>query len=586
MLLGLVSLDTERISTLVPLEKSCSLRTASTIVVAVASAANARIDRSLSAAIEGRLVLGTPATSQSPIDAVRDARGDFAMLAATADGLLVAASDGGGYRPLYVARIEGGVAACTALEPLLGLLRVRPRLNERFLAQSALLEPACDPSATPYVGIERVPPGQAWLLSEHSVHKVDLVRAVQAVELCGDERALAAATRAELEASLARAVEDRRGFAIAWSGGVDSSALVGLSADLERRGALQAQLRAYHWDFETSAPGDDRPYLRAVESHLSLRSCPVRPLEAAADFWRSFVIDAAPAPFPTIPLFIALARRARNEGDELLLTGVGGDQVLDGQPALLGDLVRRGRPLAAVSRALRLRGPDIGGTGWRLRQWLLRPALGRLVPGAVRRAQRQRAIQRAYNWAGPRLRKHLDDVSAAPERRPSLDWSPRERYQWLRSMPIFDMYNALRSQIEIAVGGILQRDPYLDADFLRFVATLPPLALLAGDYRRGLLREAARGAIPELVRLRETKAPLNAAILEAMGPGGGFSALGGLADAHKMADLGLVEPRPFRRAFDAAARAPLSVPWLALWPILSVEAFLRWYAGEPLGVPS
>jgi asparagine synthase (glutamine-hydrolysing) len=160
-----------------------------------------------------------------------------------------------------------------------------------------------------------------------------------------------------------------------------------------------------------------------------------------------------------------------------------------------------------------------------------------------------------------------------------LDWSPQQRYDALVSHPTFAGTWTFRSQEEL-LGGYAKSDPYVDDGFLRFVATLPPLALLHGNFRRGLLREAMRGLVPEDVRLRETKAGFTPALVRTLELLGGFGIFRHLAEVRMLADLGLVEPNAFRAAFERAAAAPLREALWDVLPSLSVEAFLRECAGE------
>jgi hypothetical protein len=132
---------------------------------------------------------------------------------------------------------------------------------------------------------------------------------------------------------------------------------------------------------------------------------------------------------------------------------------------------------------------------------------------------------------------------------------------------------------EEAILGCVRRDPFVDDDFMRLVASLPPLALMRGNFRRGLLRDAMLGLVPDDVRRRVTKAILEPALGEMVAAAGGFGVLAHLADVRMLADLGIAEPRPFRRAFDALARDPGRGPWTAVWPALATEDFLRREAG-------
>jgi hypothetical protein len=95
------------------------------------------------------------------------------------------------------------------------------------------------------------------------------------------------------------------------------------------------------------------------------------------------------------------------------------------------------------------------------------------------------------------------------------------------------------------------------------------------DFRRGLLREAMRDLVPDEVRWRETKSVMEPVLGQMIEGAGGFRVLEPLADARMLADLGIAEPRAFRRAFEALARDPDHGPWVTMWPALATEAFLR-----------
>jgi asparagine synthase (glutamine-hydrolysing) len=500
-------------------------------------------------------------------------------MATTEEGLLVGTGRGGGYRAVYVATTPGGFVACTRLEPLLAALPERPKLDADALARYAVMEPATDPTATGYLGVRQVPPGEAWLVRPGSIHRERMVRPLRTGQAIGSHADLAQMLREELEHALRRCLRGVDHFAIAASGGLDSSALVGLACSLARRGLLQATPRFYHWSFDVPPPGGDTPYLRALARHWSIEARPIVPTEASRHFRDHLVVDGLPCYFPVLPLWTALASRARSEGADIVVTGEGGDQAMGGQPVLLAELVRRGSPLRALQTVARLRGAEAGTLRWRLTNLMLRPQIAPLAPEALRRRRRRRALLQRYPWAGPRLRRYLESVSAISPKRPSLDWSPNERYEALLETPSFEFVRRVRTFGD-AVGIQARADPYLDDEFLRAVATIPPLAFFEGNYSRSLQREAMRGLVPDEVRLRETKANVTQGLVDAMAPLGGFRVVEHLADVRMMADAGLVEPSKFRARFDQLVRQPIDAPWLDVWAVLSTEALLRRHAGE------
>jgi hypothetical protein len=123
------------------------------------------------------------------------------------------------------------------------------------------------------------------------------------------------------------------------------------------------------------------------------------------------------------------------------------------------------------------------------------------------------------------------------------------------------------------------RAPLFDDDLLRFAATLPPFSLLRGGYLRGLMRESMRSFVPEDVRLRETKGAWYWFIQQTIDLAGGLGAFAELVDVRMLAELGLVEPAPFRALFEDSARFPMGADYKVIWGVLSAEAFVRHHAG-------
>lgn len=158
----------------------------------------------------------------------------------------------------------------------------------------------------------------------------------------------------------------------------------------------------------------------------------------------------------------------------------------------------------------------------------------------------------------------------------SLDWTPTERYEALVRMPFLALTSLIRSQQE-EVTRCRRLDPLFDDDLLRFVATLPPLKLLAGGFLRGLLRSAMAGQLPEEVRTRPWKAYTEPAIAGMVAAAGGFRAFADLARMERLGDLGIVDPTRFRRHFNRLAAEPVGPFWWSVWPALAVEEFLRQY---------
>jgi asparagine synthase (glutamine-hydrolysing) len=528
------------------------------------------------------LVEGSASLSAVPADAFEGAaqvEGDFALVSASGDGLVLASGRAGGYRPIYVGRPhEGGVVACTSLETSRALLR--PPLDPDVLAAYAtaatmFATPSRHLDRTLYAGILRMPMHEAWRVrSDGSIQRRETLRPLRGAEYPDDPEPLSRCLTDALRSAVRRAMSGHRRVGVMLSGGVDSSAIFAFALDLARRGEVTADVQALTWHYPTFA-GDDRPHVQALATHLGVQPLRVTPEDAGPEVTATFVSDAAPLFHPVSPLVVSSSRVFRREGITLLLTGAGGDEVLDGEPTLFSEVATSGHLARAMLMALRLRGPHLGGPAWRVGTYVVRPLLRSATPVAVRRRRHRGAMLATYPWAGPRLRRYLDRLAATPpEPELGLASSPEARFEAMAASPVVFQTCLFRSQ-EDALTGCTRRDPYLDEHLMATVARIPPLALMRGHFLRGLLRDSMRDLVPDSVRLRRTKAVMEPALAQMVRAAGGFRVLDGLADVRMLADLGIAEPEQFRRSMEALERDPENGPWVTVWPALAAEAFAR-----------
>jgi asparagine synthase (glutamine-hydrolysing) len=285
---------------------------------------------------------------------------------------------------------------------------------------------------------------------------------------------------------------------------------------------------------------------------------------------------------PTAAWELTLLRMARDRGATAVLSGIGGDDVFDGDPRALAWSVCRG-DVGALVDAARMIVPWRSSPMRRVGEFVVRPIAARLVPPGWRRALRVRRAARALpRWAGPIMRDAILGGSPPASARPAK-WEPsgRERYEALSgSAMMLDVADA-RGQAQSAAG-IVRLDPCLDPQLVSFVMRVPDRAMLDGRRLRGLFRRAMRGTLPDSVRLRKDKAafePAFDAMLDALG---GLKTFANLATAEGLGALGIADPIKFREDFDefvATGRDDV----LAIWPALAVEAFVRAQRGSSSG---
>ncbi len=404
------------------------------------------------------------------------------------------------------------------------------------LAAAALAVPTNDPSQTVFRGVSRCRIEEEPDLSS-------------AKALPRSPLEAAGFMRAWMDRAVERALRGVRRVGVLTGGGLDSAAMLALACQWAKRTGGTAFAVAL--DFE--GPGDDRPHLRALEQHLGCEVVRVSPEQAAPRIALLDGVDGAPFPWPTGPFEVELLTVARSRGAERCLSGAGGDELFDGEPRSIAAYARRGDFERALQTAQQLRGFDAPRSP--IVSWLARPLLASLQPRALRTWRERYKRASAPAWAGPvthaflRARNTIAKGSAQ-----------RDYIAWLRHQ-------------EIVASGSDLREPFFDRDLTAAIGGLPPEWLLFGDVRRGLFRHALRDLLPESVRARLDKARFEPALARFFAAAQGFERLRPLAALPRLKALGVVTPTYQGPALDVFATEV--EPWLDLWPVLAVEAFLH-----------
>jgi len=282
--------------------------------------------------------------------------------------------------------------------------------------------------------------------------------------------------------------------------------------------------------------------------------------------------DAAPMIWPTIGWNLTLLERARDRGARCLLTGLGGDQIFNGDPRTFAAFARSDGWHKAFASARRLQGHSGRLSLYRSARLLVAPPVVSALP-VVRRMRTQRIALRRWPWAGARLRDFILERSAAPPDREWASYTSELRLERLVRRD-FMRHAELRGQLE-SLTGMVRTNPLMDDELLTTVASFPQHTLFFGDRQRGLFRYAMRQILPDSLRLRPDKARMEPGIAEMVGQSD-LNALRSLAQMKRLADLGLVEPKAYRRHFETVLFDGGGHPdWLVIWPALAVEAFLR-----------
>jgi asparagine synthase (glutamine-hydrolysing) len=477
-----------------------------------------------------------------------------------------------GGRSLYYASDPAGevIVACSRLEPILGWLKPCPSMDVERLAELLAIVPPLHAGSTPYRGILRLESCELIRFSQRGRSSSKRVPCWPSLR-----RDQPSQVALELRQTLMRVAErTSRPFSnvgVMAGGGVDSSGLLSALVGCARQ---RSGLKVDPYAMDFGGPGDDRPHLEALARYLSVRPNRVRPEEAAPILPRALVVDGMPNITPGMPIVMWIGQQARCQGAEAMFTGVGGDDILDGDVSSFATRALHGEAVGALVDLVRLRAPWSASRLTRVRNLFVRRLLAEALPDRLVSVWRRfRARQRPkhlaqWSWVGPRLRARLLTERSVPEK--TDFWSRLARFG-----PLLDDADA-RGQQECATK-LPRVDVYLDAELVEFMASVPA-GLFFHEHRvRGLYRSAMKGMLPDSLRLRPDKAcfePANDELVRAVTDEPWFHKL---VRMEALGDLGLVEPRCFREAFARFKDHRADRSWTEFWPALAIEAFgLGW----------
>ncbi len=340
------------------------------------------------------------------------------------------------------------------------------------------------------------------------------------------------------------------------SGGVDSSAIVGVCASLAGEHVRHAFTATFP-GFERDEWGYAEDVARAAEV---TRHHAVRPrLEDLLEDLELLVRDQQ-EPFGGTSIYAqwCVARAAREAGVVVLLDGQGGDELFGGYAGVAGWALRAAGPRAALSALVE--DPAVAGD--------------LAVAFAVGRAPRALARRHRLRRASPYVTREIAREAAAVERLPP-DWrqtrSPLRREQLVQtfhtSLPNLCRYgdhNSMAHSVEM-------RMPFLDRRIADYALSLPASLVFAGGVTKRVLRAAVRGIVPDRVLDRREKVGYETPERAWFNDPAGRTSIARVVLDPSVRASGRYDTAALERDFAAGSWSDVS----ALWRVVNVELWLR-----------
>jgi asparagine synthase (glutamine-hydrolysing) len=356
------------------------------------------------------------------------------------------------------------------------------------------------------------------------------------------------------------------------SGGLDSSSVVVTAAALQAEGSDPSPpLECFSIVYD-EPESDERAYAQEVARATSVKCSFVAP--TLLDYGKCLeqVRRYSDAPdYVNGAVFDGLRKELVRRGTRVVLTGLGGDQWLQGSEYYLCDLIVSGR-WAELLRQLRSDqrfGPlnSVRARLLVLLRWGLKPMLPKTIIRLFRRLLGRLpypySIEPALAHA-VRLRTRIDQE---PQRPGPMIYSQRSIYDcWASPWLLHLLEMDDRSN---AWAGVEGRHPFYDQRVLEFSFAIPEDQRARLNLTKFVLRKAMKGLLPELIRERRDKGQFGRIFIDTFKRVGGE----GLFETMAMESKGWVSSERMQQL----CRERLSAYPSNLWPLWTTFAVDLWF---------
>jgi asparagine synthase (glutamine-hydrolysing) len=414
--------------------------------------------------------------------------------------LLILAKDPIGTRHLYYSFDEQQVSWSSILDPLLLLAGKTFTLETEYIAGWLSSFPATH--LTPYAGIHSVQPSSFVLLraATHTIHKYWDFNPRKKV-VCRSDGEYEEQFRSLFSEAVRRRLRADGPVLAELSGGMDSSSIVCMADRILAEGSAETpRLDTISYYNDSEPNWNERPYFTMVEEKRGRHGYHVDTAgQQIFSFGENGKRFAASPSCAVAKDHVAdqFTGCIRSGGHRVILSGIGGDEVLGGVPTPVPELAN----LLAMHQFRHF--------ARQITLWAL--------------AKRKPVLHLLADVIRPFLPSRMSGPKNAPSK-----WLGTESARWnlrlgCQIAPRLRLFGPLPSfQLNLAGLNLLRRQlalisplpemlcewryPYLDRDLLEFVFALPPEQLSRPGYRRALMRRSFATLLPPAILERKRKA--------------------------------------------------------------------------------
>ena len=477
-----------------------------------------------------------------------------------------------GARPLYFHRSNDRLIVSSQLAPLVDLFGISRELEEEYVAGCMSRGPRV--GLTPYRGIQAVKPAHVLTVtdsghvSEERYWQLEPGREIR----FGTDAEYEEAFRYHIREAVQAPLRTDRPVMIELSGGLDSSTVACVAAESIRNQLTQSKyFDTVSYVYDESPTSDESRFINCVEERLGQTGIHVRDEDSSLLPPPEEEIDAV-TPNPMLCSFgyhATLCRLMQENGARVLLTGIGGDQILGAsyEPyPLLADLVATRRPIT-LHRALRLWSQTLDKPYLSL---LWHKALVPVLPRSLQPWCRREAMSRVPSWFNPDF---VARTKLREQKLPAADpfgfHLPSERD---RSISYLSVVKSISPCYRRELTCLDTSHPFVHRPLVEFLQAIPFEQFLRPGENRSLMRRALRDLLPEKIARRKTKGDPSEGLARAIARE--VSLMRSLFTDARVCAYGFMDSAPLFAAIDRAKNGLEQYAGALLFTI-SLEFWLR-----------
>jgi len=477
---------------------------------------------------------------------------------------IILAKDFVGTRHLYYSIENDRVKWSTILDPLVLFAGHSFRLEEEYIAGWLGFFPATH--LTPYAGIHSVPPACFVRLRQGGERTskywdFDPGKKIRYPTDAEYEEHF----RQTFRESVRRRLRSDCPILAELSGGMDSSSMVCMADSIAGPSAAIPRVDTLSYYDDSEPNWNERPYLSTILEKRGRPACCVdlgktRPRLFPDDGNRAAILPSGNG----LPAEITdqICRWIAEHGNRVVLSGLGGDELLGGVPTPLPEI-------ADLLASWNLRELVLKLQTWALAQrqpllHLLLDAARTFLPSCSAMTSIPHQIGLRSQW----IRRHRSALTGY-ERRLTI-WGALPSFQ--DNLKSLETLRRQFSTIQLSTPLSEKRYPYLDRDLVEFLLAIPREQVVRPHQRRSLMRRALISIVPSDVLNRKRKAFITRRNFEVIREG--WQDIEDLLWDLQLEKLGAVDARRFREMLEQAKRGD-AVPLLPLIRMLALESWLR-----------